>query len=195
MYNINWDEQWAIHAPGFKDGFVVIPGLPQEVRLKAGPGFGDLSHPTTRLVLGMMQRIVPKKVLIDIGCGSGILSCAGAALGAEKVYAVDIDPFALEHTRENARLNKMEIQCLFANGLRGRVTPGCVAVMNMIQSEQEAAWSSLSGVHDCIERMVTSGILAVDEKKYLDLCDSWGFTLQEKATEGEWCAYRLSKSS
>jgi ribosomal protein L11 methyltransferase len=76
------------------------------VRLDAGLGFGSGAHPTTALCLQWLAGHPPRDaVVIDWGCGSGILALAAARLGARQVWALDIDPQALTATRDNARRN------------------------------------------------------------------------------------------
>ena len=124
-----------------------------------------------------MEEIVPNRLVVDIGCGSGVLSCCAVAMGAAEVYAIDIDSQALVHARENVIFNGMEkrILCSFAADLQTKQLQGkCVAVMNMIQSEQVHAWKSVSFIHDRIDTLITSGILEEDEQIYFSLLQSLG---------------------
>jgi ribosomal protein L11 methyltransferase len=86
------------------------------ILLDPGMAFGTGSHPTTRLCLEWLALYPPKnQVVIDYGCGSGILAIAALKLGAKKVFAIDYDPQALESTRLNAEkngLNANSIQTL-----------------------------------------------------------------------------------
>jgi len=76
------------------------------VILDPGLAFGTGTHPTTSLCLTWLEQASLKdKTLIDYGCGSGILALAALKLGAKHVYAVDIDPQALEASEENAKNN------------------------------------------------------------------------------------------
>lgn len=76
------------------------------VRIDPGMAFGTGSHPTTRLMLRYVERVVAGgESVLDYGCGSGILAIAAAKLGARQVDGTDIDPGALETAAENARLN------------------------------------------------------------------------------------------
>lgn len=70
--------------------------------------FGTGSHPTTALCLEWItENITPGDVVIDYGCGSGILGIAAAKFGASKIYGVDIDPVALEVSNNNALKNNV----------------------------------------------------------------------------------------
>ncbi len=71
-----------------------------------GLAFGTGTHPTTSLCLSWLaENDIKNKIIIDYGCGSGILALAALALGAKKVYATDHDPQALLATENNAKLN------------------------------------------------------------------------------------------
>jgi len=91
------------------------------VRIDPGLAFGTGSHPTTRLVLGFLDReIRGGERVLDYGCGSGVLAIAAAKLGARAVDAVDIDPVAVGVARDNARANSVEIGCSLASELAAR---------------------------------------------------------------------------
>ena len=76
------------------------------VKIDPGLAFGTGTHPTTALCLEWLAENPPiDKVVIDYGCGSGILALAALALGATKVYAIDHDEQALQATHNNAALN------------------------------------------------------------------------------------------
>lgn len=77
--------------------------------LDPGLAFGTGTHPTTALCLEWLAGVdLAGKTVVDYGCGSGILAIAAILLGAEKAYAVDIDPQALTATRNNAQKNNVE---------------------------------------------------------------------------------------
>ncbi len=88
------------------------------VRIDPGLAFGTGSHPTTRLVLGFLERFVSGgERVLDYGCGSGILAIAAAKLGAGAIDAVDNDPQAVEVTRHNARDNRVNVAASLPQGL------------------------------------------------------------------------------
>ncbi|NNF51237.1 MAG: 50S ribosomal protein L11 methyltransferase [Gammaproteobacteria bacterium] len=79
------------------------------IDLDPGLAFGTGSHPSTALCLEWLARApVEGCTVLDYGCGSGILAVAAARLGAQKVYAIDIDEQAMTATRDNASKNRLE---------------------------------------------------------------------------------------
>lgn len=114
----DWANAWKDHFSAFPVGQRLWvrpswapagpPGGRVEVVLDPGMAFGTGYHPTTRLCLGGLEsRLRPDSapVVLDYGCGSGILAIAAAKLGATRVVAVDNDPAALEAIRTNAAAN------------------------------------------------------------------------------------------
>jgi ribosomal protein L11 methyltransferase len=80
------------------------------VRLDPGLAFGTGSHPSTKLVLGFLEKTIRGgERLLDYGCGSGILAIAAAKLGASHVDAVDIDTDAVHATAANAAANRVPV--------------------------------------------------------------------------------------
>jgi ribosomal protein L11 methyltransferase len=79
------------------------------VNLDPGLAFGTGSHPTTALCLHWLDgQDLRDKLIVDFGCGSGILAIAAAKLGARQVYAIDNDPQALQATQTNVKLNSVD---------------------------------------------------------------------------------------
>lgn len=75
--------------------------------------FGTGSHETTRLCIQGIKKYVTKKTkILDVGCGSGILSIIALKLGAESAVLTDIDPIALEVTKENLEVNGINQSCV-----------------------------------------------------------------------------------
>ena len=190
---IDWDSQWKAHGLDYSDGLVHLDlkpyGLDKRLLLKPGPGFGDMSHPTTHLVLEMMSGRVQNKTVLDIGSGSGVLSLAAAAWGASKVIGIDIDPQALLHAEENARLNNMQNALTFLLPSEGLCSGEAVILMNMIQSEQKEALRALK--LSARGEAIVSGILAEEAKAYLKLAKSWGWELQEEKEKAGWLGMRF----
>lgn len=189
MKEIDWESQWAIHGHHFRNGFVHVELLNQEIKLKPGPGFGDLSHPTTQLVLEMMKPHVAGSTVLDIGSGSGILSLSALALGAKQAIGIDIDPEAIAHAQINAQINGMEQNAHFC---LPEEMPPCeigIILMNMIRTEQEIAWKSLK-LHPKL--CITSGVLDEEKDIYLEQIKAWGFQIQRICKKENWLGFALT---
>ncbi len=191
---IDWVSQWQNHAFGFKDGLAHICfkdlGLDHEgsVKLAPGPGFGDLSHPTTRLVLSMMSSHVQNKHVLDLGCGSGILTLSALAFGATYVLGIDIDDAAINHATYNAALNGLAHKCHFG---KTEEFSSDVLVMNMIRSEQKEAYESLHPSAKNFSVAITSGILQEERELYLKQTRSWGLHCLEERNLDGWLGFKL----
>lgn len=110
-----WERTWmdAYEPIQISEKFWIVPEWMQApeadaVNIKLDPGlaFGTGNHASTFLCLQWLGKTDLKdKIVIDYGCGSGILGVAALLLGAKKVYATDIDPQAVLATEQNAVLN------------------------------------------------------------------------------------------
>lgn len=112
----DWAEAWKSHYHPLRIGnrllirplWIDVETQPGDIEIALDPGmaFGTGTHPTTQLCLEALEDLIlPAQDVLDLGCGSGILSIAAAKLGANKVLALDIDPIAVATTRENAAEN------------------------------------------------------------------------------------------
>ncbi len=204
LLTIDWEAQWAEHGLGYRDGYLhvdlrdYVPEISQQrwphlLKLKPGPGFGDLSHVTTRLVLKLMSKYVAKQYVLDVGCGSGVLSLAALGMGATAVCGIDIDEQALEHATLNGRLNEMQELLTFVlpKECKYWLSPHepLVALMNMIQTEQTQAWKSLGSIQQRVAWIITSGVLQEEREEYLRRCKRWGWHLIEEKEESGWLGF------
>lgn len=114
----DWSHQWREHYRPIPVGkrFMIRPpwySAPDDGRLviilDPGLAFGTGTHPTTQLCLKALEEVMQSGYrVLDLGCGSGILSIAAAQLGAAHVLALDTDPQAVEVARENVQRNSVE---------------------------------------------------------------------------------------
>jgi ribosomal protein L11 methyltransferase len=116
----NWMEAWKQHYRPIEVGERLLilpawaddaPGARLPVRIDPGMAFGTGVHPTTQLSLQLIERYLqPGDDVIDVGCGSGVLSIAAAKLGAGRLLGVDIEADAIENARHNAALNQVKAE-------------------------------------------------------------------------------------
>ena len=109
------------------------PPEPGAVNVLMDPGaaFGTGWHPTTRMCLAWLERNVrPGDLVLDYGCGSGILGIAAMKLGAASAVGVDVDPRALEAARYNASINGVSLEVLEAGA--AIATPASITVANIL---------------------------------------------------------------
>lgn len=191
---IDWTAQWREHAPNFADGYAHIDlglyGISGSLRLLPGAGFGDSSHPTTRLVLSLMAPHIKNSTFIDIGCGSGILSLAALLGGAKLAIGLDIDEEALGNARANGASNQLT-NAHFSRHLHSSIIENPLIVMNMISSEQRMAWNSFPSLHRIACPIITSGVLFSERQSYLEEVRSRGWQLVEESQEDQWSAFRF----
>jgi ribosomal protein L11 methyltransferase len=159
-----WEDGWRAFHHGVRVGRCWI-GPPWEesprdaiaVVIDPGRAFGTGAHATTRLCLELLQEVEPAS-LLDVGCGSGVLSVAAAKLGFAPVLAVDIDEVALETTRTNVAANGVSVD------VGAQLRPSRLGVMNIALDVVERMLPQLP-----VERVITSGYLDRDEPRV----DGW----------------------
>lgn len=172
-----WEDAWRGFHHGVQVGRCWI-GPPWEepppgalaVVIDPGRAFGTGSHATTRLCLELLQDVEPTS-LLDVGCGSGVLSVAAAKLGFAPITAVDIDEVALEVTRSNATANGVVVD------VATEFRPSHLGVMNIALDVVERMVPGLP-----VERAITSGYLEGDEPRV----DGWQ-TVERRVRDG-WAA-------
>jgi ribosomal protein L11 methyltransferase len=159
-----WEDGWRAFHHGVRVGGLWVgppwetpPADATSVVIDPGRAFGTGAHATTRLCLELLQEVEPTS-LLDVGCGSGVLSVAAAKLGFAPVSAVDVDEVALETTTVNAAENGVSVE--IGTELR-RAT---LAVMNIALDVVEGMLPGLP-----VERAITSGYLERDEPR----ADGW----------------------
>ena len=159
-----WEDRWRdFHRPVVAGGLWIGPPwerppahLPAVV-IDPGRAFGTGAHPTTRLCLELLAS-VPRGSVLDVGCGSGVLSIAAAMLGFKPVWAVDVDPVAVEVTAANAAVNDADVDVSALDAVTGELRAADVVIAN-IAPEPVAA---LSGRIEAA-RAITSGYLVTTE--------------------------------
>ena len=131
--------------------------------------------------------------MLDIGCGSGILSIAAVLLGAQKAVGVDIDAQSVKTARENAELNNQDDKTEYivgdlADKVSGRFNVVCANIV------ADVVIRLLENVRDYMAEnavLLVSGIIDAREQDVLRAAERHGFTVKEKQYKDNWCAFAL----
>lgn len=138
-----WEHTWrAFHRPVRAGGLWI--GAPWEqpdpgelsVVIDPGLAFGTGAHATTRLCIELLAKS-PRGSLLDIGCGSGVLSIAASRLGFDPIRAVDNDPVAVETAIANAHANGVEIEASVLDGELDALPSAELVVANVLLAPVE----------------------------------------------------------
>lgn len=229
----NWMEAWKAHYRPISVGekLIIIPAWmdsPDETRIpiKIDPGmaFGTGTHPTTQLTLALLeesiaeirelgignrgivsQRPTPKSQLtmIDVGCGSGILSVAALKLGVEKALGVDVAEASVKSARENAAVNGIGEAFIVAQGSVDEILAGgfeftsapLVAANILAPILIRLMEAGLGALVSPGGRLILSGILEEKEADIRAAAASHHLKIIERRQMGDWVALTLIPNS
>ena len=172
--------------------------------LDPGMAFGTGSHPTTRMCLEYIDELIKEgDSVVDLGCGSGILSIAALILGAKDAIAVDIDPIAETIAYENAALNGigrdrytvLTGDVLTDNSLRERIEAKHYPIVtaNIVASVIIALAPYAAGLLETGGRFITSGIIDTREDEVAAALTAAGLSIIEIRRGGDWRAILAEK--
>ncbi|MGD2068120.1 MAG: 50S ribosomal protein L11 methyltransferase [Gemmatimonadota bacterium] len=198
----DWAELWkrGLRARRLTDRLVVTPSWcpvdprPDDIVITVDPGmaFGNAEHGTTRGCLRLLERAVrPGQRVLDVGCGSGILSIAAARLGAGEVTGLEADPWAVEPALENVEANgvsdrvRVEEVVVRPDGMaRLGLWDGVIAnlefgalrplVPGLAARVAEGGW------------LILSGVLDHEWSALLELARAHRVELRDLDSDGEW---------
>lgn len=162
--------------------------IPHILTLDPGLAFGTGSHATTSLCLEWLaSQDLRGQRLLDYGCGSGILALSALLLGADQVYAVDIDTQALTATRQNAEKNGLEsrLQILHPDKLGTEEVEVNVLVANILLNPLIELAASFADLVSPGGQLLLSGLLAQQTGECLGVYRDW-FNMQAPVFRDEW---------
>jgi ribosomal protein L11 methyltransferase len=203
-----WRDEWKKHFGLQRIGrsIVIRPSWVRyepsdsDVVIEIDPGmaFGTGQHPTTAMCLRALEESDPQGAsVLDIGCGSGILSLAAVKLGATHVTAVDIDPQAVAATQANARANDIDTIDVFEGALDDKAP---------VEGQFDVIVANISGL--AIERLaptvskrlasggrfIASGFLRETVPALRSAIAGAGLTVDRVDEDGVWRAIRARNS-
>ena len=209
----NWMEAWKQHYKPILIGqrLLILPAWlespePKRIPIKIDPGmaFGTGTHPTTQLCLELMELSAdhqPLSTVIDVGCGSGILSIAALKLGATKVLGVDIDIESVKNSRENADTNGVGEELILGQGSVAEVLSGSfqfksapLVVANILAPIIIRLFDA--GLADLVApdgEIILSGILAHQAENVIEAAQAKGLKRSDQRQMGDWVAISLKR--
>lgn len=213
LKNKNWAAAWQERYKPIPvgEGLIVVPSwlenpLPERTPIYIDPGmaFGSGTHETTRLSLAMLEICLigkPHTDLIDVGCGSGILSIAAAKLGVERILGVDLDSEAIRVSKDNAKKNNVLKTIKFHTGSVPEIlsdqfplSTSTLVIANIIAPILEELFEEgLGKIVAPTGHLILSGILEDQLPAILSRLDQNDFIVRDTKLEGEWVAVLAEK--
>jgi len=213
----NWMEAWKASYKPIPIGkrLMIVPAWmdspePKRIPIKIDPGmaFGTGTHPTTQLCLELIEKAIldtrdsnNEYRVIDVGCGSGILSIAALKLGAPSALGVDIDMESVVNSRENADKNGVGEEFIIGQGSVAEVLAGKfpyksapLVVANILAPIIIRLFDG--GLADLVEEggeIILSGILAEQADKVIEAASAQGLVLTDKRQMKDWVALACRK--
>ncbi|MCA6976304.1 50S ribosomal protein L11 methyltransferase [Pectobacterium carotovorum] len=193
----DWEREWMdnFHPMQFGKRLWICPSWreipdPNAVNVMLDPGlaFGTGTHPTTALCLQWLDGLdLEGKTIIDFGCGSGILAIAALKLGAARAIGIDIDPQAIQASRDNAQRNGVSERLeLYLPKDQPADLSADVVVANILAGPLRELAPLISDLPKAGGHLGLSGVLATQAdgvaEAYADK-----FTLDPVAEREEWC--------
>ncbi|MFQ2223907.1 50S ribosomal protein L11 methyltransferase [Aeromonas enteropelogenes] len=196
----DWVREWMdhFHPMQFGERLWICPSWrdvpdPEAVNVMLDPGlaFGTGTHPTTALCLQWLDGLdLAGKTVVDFGCGSGILGIAALKLGAARVIGIDIDPQAIQASRDNAMRNGVAGQIeLYLPAEQPEGLLADVVVANILAGPLRELAPLIAGLGKPGSLMALSGVLESQAPELETIYGQW-FEMDPTAVKEEWC--RLS---
>lgn len=192
----DWIREWmdSFHPMQFGERLWICPSwrdVPDNkavnVMLDPGLAFGTGTHPTTGLCLKWLdQYIKSNQVVVDFGCGSGILAIAALKLGAKRVIGIDIDPQAILASKNNAERNGVEESIELFLPHEQPTLQADIVVANILAGPLRELASVISDFVKPNGRLALSGILASQADLIVEIYSQW-FEMDKVEQQDDWC--------
>lgn len=196
----DWVDNWKqyFHAMPIGEKLLIRPVWENEydaggrkvLNIEPGLAFGTGSHPTTKLCLETLEKYIDENsTVLDIGCGSGILSIASLLLGAKAAFGVDIDKLAVKTALSNAKENGFEppvfdaVQGNLSDKVNGRynvIVANIVADIIMQFNKDVGRFLEDGGIY------ITGGIINLRKEEVIASFEQNGFEILENYEEKDW---------
>ena len=202
----DWENSWKDYFDILNIGekFVIVPTWREYeneedkyvINIDPGMAFGTGGHETTSLCIKNLEKYVkPHDNVIDVGCGSGILSIAASYLTDGNLKSVDLDKLAVDVSRENFALNNLEnrIEVEEASLLTKETKKYDVIVANILAHIIELMLEDAYKLLEDGGYFITSGIIKDKKDELLEKMLKQGFKLVEETSDNEWYSFVVTK--
>ena len=202
----DWENSWKDYFDILNIGekFVIVPTWREYeneedkyvINIDPGMAFGTGGHETTSLCIKNLEKYVkPHDNIIDVGCGSGILSIAASYLTDGSLKAVDLDKLAVDVSRENFALNNLEnrIEVEESSLLTKETKKYDVIVANILAHIIELMLEDAYKLLEDGGYFITSGIIKDKKDELLEKMLKQGFKLVEETSDNEWYSFVVTK--
>lgn len=159
------------------------------VEMDPGMAFGTGTHETTAMCIEMLEKHVKcGTTVLDVGCGSGILSIAAIKLGAGQGAGIDIDENAIRISRENAKINDVAHRIEFRHGKIDEVVyeEYHIVVANILADVIVDMVPEIKRCMKCYGTFIASGIIQEKEEMVTKALEEVGLNIVEVIRRGEW---------
>lgn len=196
----DWNEKWKefYHAVPVTRYLTIVPEWEeykkrnkdeQLIVMDPGLAFGTGTHPTTQLCIQALETIIRgNEVVLDVGTGSGVLTITSALLGADKIYAYDLDDMAVQATKNNIALNDLsaDIKVQENNLLKDVIIEADVVVANILAGIIVNLIPDAKQVLKPGGLFISSGILAEQETEMIEKISEHGFKIKQINQIEDW---------
>lgn len=172
-----------------------VPDDKVVVMLDPGSAFGTGTHETTSMCAEMIDEIISEQdVVLDLGCGSGILSIISEKLGAAYVEAIDIDRLATLVAKDNCEKNHAHVLCHTGELPDANRRDYTLIIANIIADILIALSPQVKDYLAPNGHFLISGIIDTKATCVLQACETAGLTVVKSKKKGDWHAYLLSRN-
>jgi ribosomal protein L11 methylase PrmA len=192
----------GIHIIPWNDRLKTTPRN-DDILLDPAHAFGSGLHPSTRLCLQLMIEVAEQDFkkntsysVLDIGCGTGILSIAALRLGAAKTLGIEIDPDTVQVARRNIQLNELERSAEIIEGSWQDISGNFdLIVANLVPSVLLKVAPKMANLLTANGLVITSGFPKTHHEKLLDIFTMSNLHLIKGSSLEKWGAMLLGKAN
>jgi ribosomal protein L11 methyltransferase len=197
----DWENEWKKYYKTFNitDNIIIEPSWKNgiykdnQIVIKMDPGmaFGTGTHETTSMCAKLLEKYLKKgDSVLDIGCGSGILSIIASVIGADKILAFDIDNIAIKVSNENIITNNVEKNITLKCGILEDISIDKynIVVANVISDVIIDLSKKIKNYIKKESFVIVSGIIKDRKQEVIRIYEELGYIMEEYSELGEWVA-------